>query len=220
MPIFGDDSDINKNDLGLWPIRIAKWRGLIFAQIIPEDAKLLTGEDVDNEFINSNLGFIERMKDIPLENWNFYSNATHKLECNWKVYVENYLEGYHIPNMHPGLNKMVDMKDYTVLNGDNYCEHIVSTIPTSGTTMGGVWLWLSPTLAINTYEGGMSLERIVPTGPSTCEIRYQYLFDKNTAAKDVDISIDTSVEVTTEDIEICEAVQKSFSSGGYYRPGI
>lgn len=31
-----------------------------------------------------------------------------------KVYVENYMEGYHIPNMHPELNKMVNMNEYVV----------------------------------------------------------------------------------------------------------
>ena len=78
---------------------------------------------------------------------------------------------------------------------DGYCEHITSPVPESGTTMSGVWLWLSPSMMINCYGGGMSLERIVPTGPETCEIRYQYLFDEQENWKTVEDSMKTSLLV-------------------------
>lgn len=78
---------------------------------------------------------------------------------------------------------------------DGYCEHISSPIADSGTTMTGVWLWLSPTTMINCYGGGMSLERVVPTGPESCEIRYQYLFDEAEDPEKVNDSLQTSVLV-------------------------
>lgn len=219
LPLFGDQKEVDKKNLHLWPVRVARWRGFIFAQMLPANSDELFGEAADAAFLRDNAAFVARMKDIPLESYTLHSEATHKLACNWKVYVENYMEGYHIPNMHPELNKMVDMKTYEVVVGDGYCEHISEPIAASGTTQSGVWLWYSPTMMINCYGRGMSLERIIPTGPDTCEIKYQYLFDSKEKWRDVDHSLKTSLLVTGEDVEICEAVQKSFSSGAYYSPG-
>ena len=53
----------------------------------------------------------------------------YKLNCNWKTYVENYLEGYHIPVIHPLLNNQIDMNAYEVVNYPGFCSHIV---PPSG----------------------------------------------------------------------------------------
>ena len=36
------------------------------------------------------------------------------IECNWKVYVDNYLEGYHLPIAHPQLFKELDYDSYRV----------------------------------------------------------------------------------------------------------
>ena len=222
LPLFGDKSEVDRSNLHLWPIRVARWRGLVFAQMLPDSglkAADMFGPTADEAFARENQAFVQRLNDFPLEQYSFHSAASHKLQCNWKVYVENYMEGYHIPNMHPELNKMVDMKTYQVKVNDGYCEHISEPIAESGTTVEGVWLWLAPTMMINCYGGGMSLERIVPTGPTSCEIRYQYLFDKKEDWKTVDESLKTSLLVTNEDVEICEAVQKSFSSGAYHAPG-
>jgi choline monooxygenase len=116
-----------------------------------------------------------------------------------QLYIENYLEGYHIPCCHPGLNKQVNMKEYFVKLGDGYVEHVSPTAP--GAAYEGTWLWHHPTLAINHYGEGLSLERIVPTGPKTVEIRYTYLF-RNAGGDDVEgqkraqHAIDTSTEVS------------------------
>lgn len=117
LPHFGSQDGLNKKDFNLWPIRIARWRGLIFAQIIPNTdiIKEMYGKNIDQLFINENKGFCDRLAHIPLEDFKFHSNESHKINCNWKVYAENYLEGYHIPNMHPKLNTMIDMKEYKVL---------------------------------------------------------------------------------------------------------
>lgn len=120
---------------------------------------------------------------------------------DFQLYVENYLEGYHIPTIHPSLNKQVNMKEYRVKVCDGYVEHVSPTNPGVVSAYEGVWLWHHPTLAVNYYGNGLSLERIVPTGPATTEIRYIYLFRKD---KDSDASeelqkaqhaIDTSTEV-------------------------
>ena len=43
----------------------------------------------------------------------FVGAKTWDLACNWKVYVDNYLDGgYHIPHMHPSLDAQIDMASY------------------------------------------------------------------------------------------------------------
>ena len=83
-------------------------------------------------------------------------------------------------------------------------EHVAATIPDSNSAYEGLWLWMKPTLAINYYGEGLSLERIVPTGPNSTEIRYLYLFRKydrtdttvaTAKAKQHQHAIDTSTEV-------------------------
>ena len=112
--------------------------------------------------------------------------------------MENYLEGYHIPNMHPSLNTIVDMDNYNVIVNGNICEHIVP--PAIGyednSASAGLWVYLSPTLAINYYKDGMNLERIVPVGHDTTEIRYTYLFNRNASQQSIDDSIATSAVVS------------------------
>ena len=68
------------------------------------------------------------------------------------------------------------MIDYAVHVDVGFVEHMV---PTTSSSYDGVWIWHSPTLAINCYAGGLSLERIVPTGPDTTEIHYMFLFNKH-----------------------------------------
>ena len=113
---------------------------------------------------------------------------------------------------------MVKEKDTKRLQG--YVEHIAPTAKGVDTAMDGLWLWHSPTLAINYYNMGMSLERIVPTSHDTVEIRYQYAFlDPNDTIEHTK-AIDTSREVTLEDVQICENVQLNLSGGGYVSPGL
>jgi len=236
VPHFSEPKDgkLDRSEFNLWPMRVATWRGLIFVQATPNSPDdphsgvALTGQEADDAFIKANKAFCDRMNGsngnrVPLEDFSLHSTTSHKLNCNWKLYIENYLEGYHIPCMHPSLNKQVDMKQYFVKVRDGYVEHVSPTAP--GAAYEGTWLWHHPTLAINHYGEGLSLERVVPTGPKTCEIRYIYLFqggkDADAAVKERTMNaIATSTEVTHEDIQIVEATQRGLDGGGYVSPGL
>ena len=90
------------------------------------------------------------------------------------------------------------MKEYRVKVCDGYVEHITPT--SADAAYEGVWLWHHLTLALNYYGNGLSLERIVPTGPKTTEIRYTYLFRNAQDATEEERlqsqrAIDTSAEV-------------------------
>eukprot|EP00428_Durinskia_dybowskii_P086919 CAMPEP_0170438686 /NCGR_PEP_ID=MMETSP0117_2-20130122/45378_1 /TAXON_ID=400756 /ORGANISM="Durinskia baltica, Strain CSIRO CS-38" /LENGTH=231 /DNA_ID=CAMNT_0010698947 /DNA_START=404 /DNA_END=1098 /DNA_ORIENTATION=- len=208
VPHFSEPKDgkLDRSEFNLWPMRVATWRGLIFVQATPNSPDdphsgvALTGQEADDAFIKANKAFCDRMNGsngnrVPLEDFSLHSTTSHKLNCNWKLYIENYLEGYHIPCMHPSLNKQVDMKQYFVKVGDGYVEHVSPTAP--GAAYEGTWLWHHPTLAINHYGEG------------------QVSRDADAAVKERTMNaIATSTEVTHEDIQIVEATQRGLDGGG------
>ena len=79
------------------------WKGLVFVQALPPSSSEgipLSGTEADELFISENKGFCDRLDKAAqtaggrsLSDFHFYKGATHTLNCNWKVYVENYLEG-------------------------------------------------------------------------------------------------------------------------------
>ncbi len=112
--------------------------------------------------------------DLPIESLTYSHRVVHELAVNWKTYTDNYSEGYHIPLVHPELNREVFAKQYQVKVHDHYCVH--SAPARDGAIYAGKWLWRYPNLALNLYPDGMTVERFVPTGPRSTQIVYDYFF--------------------------------------------
>ena len=150
-----------------------------------------------------------------METLRFSHQVVHEVGANWKTYADNYMEGYHIPLVHPRLNKEIDARQYRVEVGDRYCSH---TAPArDGSLTCGKWLWRFPNLAINLYPDGMNIERFLPLGPRRTGIVYDYFFRElsSTAQAENDEVVRLSLEVLDEDRAICEAVQRNLESGVY-----
>ena len=88
---FGATDGFDPRDFGLHPLKVETWRGLVFVNA-DADAEPLSALTAP---IDALLG--ERV--FPSEPY----RESHPIACNWKVYVENYLEGYHIEQVHPTL---------------------------------------------------------------------------------------------------------------------
>ena len=201
---FGD-ADLPVDELGLLPVSVAVWRGLVFVNLDPDASPLLDA-----------LGsFVAECEPFAMEELQFSHQVGHEVAANWKTYADNYMEGYHIPFVHPRLNKEVDARRYRVEVGDRYCSH---TAPArDGSLTSGKWLWRFPNLAINLYPDGMNVERFLPLGPRRTRIVYDYFFrDLSPAAQaENDEVVRLSLEVLDEDRGICEAVQANLESGVY-----
>jgi choline monooxygenase len=202
---FGEAVDFDPTEYGLWPIRVAEWRGCVFVNL-----------DRDASSLEADLGgFFAELDDQPLETWSYSHRVVNELAANWKTYVDNYMEGYHLPLVHPRLTREVVAKEYRVDVGDHYCMHSVPT--RDGAVNAGTWLWRFPTLAINTYPAGMDVERIVPVSPTRTLVVYDYFFadlsPAATAANDAVVRM--SCELLDEDRRICELVQRNLETGVY-----
>ncbi len=65
---------------------------------------------------------VQRVAPLNLGSLHFFERRSYSLNCNWKVFVDNYLDGgYHVPHLHKGLNSVLDYKHYTIENEDRYC---------------------------------------------------------------------------------------------------
>lgn len=198
-PGFGEDVD----GRGLVPVACAVWRGLVLVSFHPDPGPVADAIG----------GLDAAAAHVPFEGFEIERTARHPLACNWKTYVENYLEGWHIPFLHPALVADVDVAAYEVHAGDTFCTHHAP--PRDGAATDGFWAWLWPNTAINVYRGGMSLERIVPTGPASMEIVYTYLFAPDVPREAREKAMGASLTLTHEDRQVCEAVQRAMAAGAF-----
>ncbi len=206
-PDFGGDEAALCANTSLFPVHLQTWNGFIFICMAQKPPS-----------------FMESLGDLPIAAGNidftgfsYHSSAKHAIKCNWKVYAENYAEGYHIPAVHPGLNREVDFASYRVATGSRIARHLSEPRAESrdSAVYGGLWVWLWPYAALNVYKDGMNLELMVPTGPETVELQYHFLFRDLAREKTNREAMDMSTAVTAEDIKICEIVQKNLRAGVY-----
>ncbi|WP_031235329.1 aromatic ring-hydroxylating dioxygenase subunit alpha [Asticcacaulis sp. AC402] len=199
---FGAASDFDPRDYGLFPIRLAVWRGLVFAGL----NEVLPDLDEDLKPLDARLGVLD---------WSGFKvglRRSHLLDCNWKTYVENYLEGYHVPNVHPGLDAEILSDQYKVTVDGKVALHEVP--PRSHDAVyDGVWAWLWPNVAINVYQRGLMIERMSPVGHDKTRLDYTYLTPggETVAAE----TLAMSDQVTAEDKWIAERVQENLNAGVY-----
>ena len=142
----------------------------------------------------------------------------HDINCNWKIYVENYLEGYHIPVVHPMLDAEIDSANYQVRVEGEVCFHSAPLRDAKAAAVNdGLWAFLSPNLGVNVYGHGLMMERMMPIGHDRTRLIYHYFLTPEIAANTVerDRIIAMSANTTAEDKWICERVQENIAAGVY-----
>src|SRR6266849_2517682 len=92
----------DRSTMGMVPLRLETWEQFIFVNF-----------DKDALPLAEYLGEIPRQsRGFQFEGLRCAERRDYVLDCNWKVYVDNYLEGYHIPIAHPGLMREIDYAQY------------------------------------------------------------------------------------------------------------
>jgi choline monooxygenase len=198
---FGDQLELEA--YGLVEVRVDEWRGLVFVNL-----------DNDARALNDDHGaFFEAFADQPLGEFSYSHRLVHDVAANWKLYCDNYGEGYHIPLVHPELNREIVAKDYRVDVGDHFCTH--SAPARDGAKDASLWLWRYPNLALNVYADGVNVERVVPDGPAHTRVVYDYFFRDLEAHEKNAEAIRVGCLLMDEDRAICEAVQRNLQTGVY-----
>jgi choline monooxygenase len=147
------------------------------------------------------------------------------LKCNWKVFVDNYLDGgYHVPHLHKGLDSVLDYSNYTIENGERYCLQSSPMVTSSDAEVGAVrsgprafYYWLYPNFMINYYEGTLDTNLVRPLAIDRTEVIFDFYFaDVSAAARERNLaSVAVGERIQQEDLDICEAVQRGLNSRAY-----
>jgi choline monooxygenase len=216
-PEFGGVANFDRSANGLVPFQIAEWQHWLFAKLDPGGPSL-------KEWLGRDL--IERFEPLKLERLKWFERRHYSLNCNWKVFVDNYLDGgYHVPHIHGGLNSVLAPGKYTIEPGERYClqSSPISTgkgEPQTASVRTGtraLYYWIYPNFMINIYEGVMDTNLVIPQGVDRTEVIFDYYFaDVSESARERNLaSVAVSVRIQTEDAAICESVQRGLSSRAY-----
>jgi choline monooxygenase len=201
---------------GLVRVRVAEWEQFVFVNLSQDASSLL-------DFLG---GLVNRVAALDLASLHFFERRTYTLNCNWKVFVDNYLDGgYHVPHLHKALNSVLDYKQYTIECEDRYClqsSPMVSSDMDAATTATRTgerawYFWQYPNFMINLYSGYMDTNLVVPDGIDRCKVIFDFYFDDvgEAAAERNRQSIAVGERVNDEDVGICESVQRGLHSRSY-----
>jgi choline monooxygenase len=202
---------------GLVPIAVDAWENFVFVNLDPRAAPL-------RNFLGSVPGLVAPLQLS--EKLHYFDRRIYTLHCNWKVYVDNYLDGgYHVPHAHKGLSSVIEYTQYTIENFERACLQS-SPLSSDANSAAGVaatrqgrafYLWIYPNFMINAYEGVMDTNLVVPLGVDKCAVIFDYYFADITRAADEHNrqSIAVSEKVQDEDMAICDAVQRGLGSRAY-----
>jgi choline monooxygenase len=210
-PEFEGVANFDTADCRLPQFQVGIWNELVFVNVDPRAESL-------NAFLGELLG------DMPAHDYSGFRLAKRKtweLDCNWKVYVDNYLEGYHIPIVHPSLFRELDYPNYRTETKRSYSIQFAPTKrPDRIRTVGGDdqvrYFWIFPNLMLNVYPDNFSTNLILPLGPGRTATVFDWYFkDPEASRRELDDTIAFSDEIQLEDIDICEAVQRGLRSSTY-----
>jgi choline monooxygenase len=220
-PQMADELARNAGTLDLKPVQVARWGNLVFVNLDGAAAPL-------DAFLGAMAADAAHLR---LDRLRFHLRRSYPVAANWKVYVDNYLEGYHVPAVHPGLNREIDFRRYVTELGDHYS---VQHAPiAAGGGAGRVYAadaaspearyyWLFPNVMLNCYQGQLQVNLVEPAGVDRCTVHFDWYLPAPPADADAHAQFERlaafSDEVQAEDAAICAAVQRNLGSRGF-EPG-
>jgi choline monooxygenase len=215
-PEFEGVCGFDRGQNGLVPVQVAAWEQFVFVNLDCQAAPL-------GEFLG---GLVARIAPLNLASVKFFQRRVYSMGCNWKVFVDNYLDGgYHVPHLHKALNSVLEYKQYTIENADRYCLQSSPMVAsgadaaTSATRQGdrARYFWQYPNFMMNLYQGYMDTNLVLPDGVDRCTVIFDFYFDdvSEAAAERNHKSIAVGERVNDEDVGICESVQRGLHSRAY-----
>src|SRR5580700_5179552 len=207
-------------DFALVPVRVEEWFGFIFVNL-----------DREARALRESLGELPKQAEkFDFGGMKLFERRTYEMNCNWKTYVDNYLEGYHLPSVHPGLNRELDYNAYVV---EPYERHVRQFSPIRGAQAGDTaprryaearedlttdYFWIFPNWMLNCYPDNISLNIVLPLEPERSLAIFEwYLPEKDHSSPAAKASVEFSDQIQIEDVGICEIVQKNLRSRSYSR---
>jgi choline monooxygenase len=216
-PDFAGVGDFDRSSNGLVPIDIDVWNKWVFVRLEPEGPSLA-------RFLGLDLA--HRFPALESSDLHWMDRRSYTVNCNWKVFVDNYLDGgYHVPHLHKGLDSVLDYSTYSIENGERFCLQSSPMVAAGADARTGavrtgeraLYFWIYPNFMINCYTGAMDTNLVVPRGPDHTEVIFDFFFpDVSERARPRNLeSIAVSEQIQQEDVAICASVQRGLRSRAY-----
>jgi Rieske 2Fe-2S family protein len=226
---------LDKPNLGLFPARVEPYLGFVFVNLDPGATplrELLPGvEDLVGHYLGPDL--------VPVGSYRIYDQEGERQAANWKIVVDNYLEGYHVPVAHPGLMRLLDYQRYTVTTGQHYAyyevplrdkpssnllersyQRLASPMPGLRDEDRRVWRYLAiyPNTLIDLYPDHVLAWKVTPHGVGSAGLPGAF-YAKPGASLRTRLAQRLNIKIgwitNDEDAELVARVQKGVSTPGW-----
>ena len=207
-PEMGGAEGFDQKQIALPEVKAHVWQGLVFVAL---------SDDV-SPFETVFAGIAERIAPHDISAFKFLKHVVYEVACNWKVYVDNYLEGYHLPYVHPALTQVVDYAEYSSELAKYYSLQVSPITDPDGPYGEGTafYYMVYPNLMLNVVPGRLQLNRVIPTEQDRCRVDFIWFFaDDPAVIERARSDLEFTDQVQSEDATICEHVQKGLTSGSY-----
>jgi choline monooxygenase len=218
MPEFEGVTGFPSEADHLAPVSLANWGPLLFGSIAPE-------VPFSETFFHAQ----ERLQWLPLQEFRHDAarSKDYLIKAHWALYVDNYLEGFHIPFIHAALNQALDYENYTyeLFEHGNLqlgqgkpgedCFDLPPNSPDFGKHIAAYYYWIFPNLMLNFYPWGLSINIVRPLGPELTRVSFiSYVWQEERLGQGAGAALD---RVEREDEAVIETVQKGIKSRFYNR---
>jgi choline monooxygenase len=206
------------SDVSLAPLAVGVWGPLVFVALEPAASLAETFEHVTE----------------PAREQAFVMARDYPVDAGWKVYVDNYLEGYHIPVVHPELFKELDYGNYRTVLASWSSRQFAPLRPVAARDSAAErvyapefegeeaeYYWVFPNLMLNLYKGMLQTNVVLPIAPDRCVVRFEWFAAEPPADHARDPKWTRLVEMSdllqAQDAKICSTVQRNLAARGARR---
>ncbi|EPS72057.1 hypothetical protein M569_02697, partial [Genlisea aurea] len=212
------------HEMGLLPLDVARWGPFILINA----AHHRNVHHPGHEWLGPTAHRVLASTGITDASLHFICRRVYTLECNWKVFCDNYLDGgYHVPYAHKGLSSSLQLDSYSTEVYERVSiQSCTGKKQASRLGSRAIYAFIYPNFMINRYGPWMDTNLVLPMGPKRCQVVFDYFLEPS--FKDdkqfIDGSLKESEIVQVKDIALCTAVQRGLDSPAYnvgrYSPSV
>ncbi len=216
MPEFKEACNFPTDADNLPRLELVNWNKLLFTSLNPVVSfeQLITGLQ-------------QRISWMPVDQFRFDPTFSqdYLVNANWALYCDNYLEGFHIPYVHPDLNQQIDYQSYTtelfdwsvlqlgLAKGNDDVFDLPQSSPDFGKRVAAYYFWVFPNMMFNFYPWGCSVNIVKPVNAKLTRVSFRTYIWKREKFNQASASMLERVE--REDEDIVEQVQRGTGSRLY-----
>ncbi|NHM30686.1 aromatic ring-hydroxylating oxygenase subunit alpha [Neobacillus terrae] len=218
-PNFKDNPCFCSSDISLKTVRCEVEGSLVFVNLDPNAPSLYeTYKDFFDDF--SQFNFHGELRQ--------FNERIREIKCNWKAFVDNYLECDHCPIAHPGFAATLDLSKYQIINQSNCSvqgtqikekqnkQSLKLDLDTAEVQEGRFyWLWPNTMITVYPGPGNISIIKMSPIDHETTKGTYQVYFKGGEPTPEQQTLLEFAEQVRIEDLELVEREQIGFRSKAF-----